>query len=112
MASRRSFLGAAAGLAAAAGAASAAPSALAQTGPAPLPANRGTADRFRPSGRVGMGGTQVGSNHFRTPAQQAAMTLQAAWDEGVGYYDTSPWYGLGLSERRFGTFFDDKPRAD
>jgi D-threo-aldose 1-dehydrogenase len=36
--------------------------------------------------------------------------LQAAWDEGVRYFDTSPWYGLGLSERRFGIFFDDKPR--
>ena len=77
--------------------------------PESLPLNA-AGRRFRPSGRLGMGGTQVGSNHVPTPANQAAGTLQAAWDEGVRYFDTSPWYGLGLSERRFGTFFDDKPR--
>ena len=75
----------------------------------PLPQNPPSA-RFRPAGRLGIGGTQVGSNHFPTPADQAQGILQAAWDEGVRYFDTSPWYGLGLSERRFGTFFDDKPR--
>ncbi|MEW9856661.1 aldo/keto reductase [Novosphingobium sp. M1R2S20] len=109
MTTRRSLLGAAAGLVAAASV----PTARAQSGrPAPLPSNDSSGRRFRPKGKLGMGGTQVGSNHFRTPAEQAAMTLQASWDEGVRYFDTSPWYGLGLSERRFGTFFDDKPRDE
>ena len=26
------------------------------------------------------------------------------------YYDVSPWYGLGLAERRYGAFLHDKPR--
>lgn len=109
MTTRRSVLGATAALVAAA---SLAPARAQSSAPAPLPRNDRTGKRFRPAGKLGMGGTQVGSNHFRTPAAQAAMSLQASWDEGVRYFDTSPWYGLGLSERRFGTFFDDKPRDD
>ncbi|MFV0623204.1 aldo/keto reductase [Sphingomonas sp. ac-8] len=104
---RRSLLAGATGMA---GLAAAAP-ALAQdlAGTAPLPRNP-PGGRWRPPGRFGMGGTQVGSNHFSTPLEQALGTLKAAWDAGVRYFDTSPWYGLGLSERRFGAFFDDKPR--
>jgi len=107
MTSRRSFLTAAASAAALGALASAAPAAAA--GPLPInPASK----RYRPQGRLGLGGTQVGSNHVATPADQAAGVLQAAWDAGVRYFDTSPWYGLGLSERRFGVFFDDKPRDE
>ena len=29
-------------------------------------------------------------------------TFAAAWDAGVRYYDTAPWYGHGLSELRTG----------
>ena len=38
--------------------------------------------------------------------------LEAAWDSGVRYFDTSPWYGLGLSERRFGHFLFNKNREN
>ncbi|WP_230975593.1 aldo/keto reductase [Acetobacter garciniae] len=38
--------------------------------------------------------------------------MQAAWDCGVRYFDTSPWYGLGLSERRFGHFLHTRARDD
>jgi D-threo-aldose 1-dehydrogenase len=38
--------------------------------------------------------------------------LQAAWDAGVRYYDTAPYYGRGLSEIRYGRFLDAKPRSD
>jgi D-threo-aldose 1-dehydrogenase len=31
---------------------------------------------------------------------------------GVRYYDTSPWYGLGLCERRFGNFLHTKDRSE
>ena len=106
MTSRRNFIAGATGLAAL----SALP-AGARAPAAPLPANTPVeGGRFRPAGRLGMGGTQVGSNHVATPPDQAMGALQAAWDEGVRYFDTSPWYGLGLSERRFGTFFDGKDR--
>ncbi|WCT73164.1 aldo/keto reductase [Sphingomonas naphthae] len=106
MTDRRHFLTGAAGLAAL----SAMPAA-ARAPAGPLPANAPVeGGRFRPAGRLGMGGTQVGSNHVVTSPEQAMGALQAAWDEGVRYFDTSPWYGLGLSERRFGTFFDGRDR--
>jgi D-threo-aldose 1-dehydrogenase len=31
--------------------------------------------------------------------KDAYATLEAARSAGVRYYDTSPWYGLGLCER-------------
>ena len=34
----------------------------------------------------------------------AEATLAAAWDAGIRYYDTAPWYGRGGSEHRAGRF--------
>ncbi|NVB41455.1 aldo/keto reductase [Pseudenhygromyxa sp. WMMC2535] len=61
-----------------------------------------------PARKFGVGGTQLGSVFFETSDEQAYTMLQSAWDAGVRYFDTSPWYGLGLSERRLGQFLDDK----
>ena len=36
------------------------------------------------------------------PDSLARETLAAAEREGFGYYDTAPFYGFGLSERRLG----------
>lgn len=81
------------------------------TAPAAGTMDRKGGNRYRPPA-VGMGGTQAGSNFFPTSDETAAGALQGAWDAGVRYFDTSPWYGLGLSERRFGAFFHDKPRDE
>lgn len=111
MTSRRTFIaGAAAGVAAGAAMLAASAPAAAQN-LRPLPMNKPGA-RYRPPHRFGMGGTQVCGNFFPTGAEKAAAALQSAWDNGVRYYDTSPWYGLGLSERRFGAFLQDKPRDE
>ena len=32
----------------------------------------------------------------------AVGTVQAAWNNGVRFFDTAPWYGIGRSERRLG----------
>jgi D-threo-aldose 1-dehydrogenase len=42
----------------------------------------------------------------------ANATLQCAWDAGLRYFDTAPWYGRGLSEHRFGRFLRDKNRTE
>lgn len=34
----------------------------------------------------------------------ARQVLQAAWDQGIRYFDTAPHYGNGMSERRVGDF--------
>jgi D-threo-aldose 1-dehydrogenase len=65
---------------------------------------------FTPEFRFGLGGVPLG-NEFEVVTDAAAdATLEACWDAGVRYFDVSPWYGLGLSERRFGRFLHRQPR--
>jgi D-threo-aldose 1-dehydrogenase len=60
--------------------------------------------------RIGFGGAPIGDLR-RAPSDTASRDLlQAAWDAGIRYYDTAPFYGCGLSERRIGDFLRDKPR--
>ena len=61
---------------------------------------------------VGLGGAPVGELFERVPEAQAQATLGAAWDGGVRLYDTSPFYGYGRSEHRFGHFLRQQPRDD
>lgn len=71
-----------------------------------------TAQKFRPPVDFGLGGVAIGNEFAFVTEAQAEQTLEAAWEAGVRYFDTSPWYGLGLCERRFGRFLHDKPRGD
>lgn len=59
---------------------------------------------------VSFGGAAVGGLYRACPRETAIQTLQVAWDAGLRYFDTAPFYGFGLSERRFGDFLRDKPR--
>ncbi|MFW7268241.1 aldo/keto reductase [Gluconacetobacter sp. Hr-1-5] len=78
-----------------------------------LPLNAGLAgQRFRPATRLGIGGVPIGNGFAPATDQDAEAALEAAWASGVRYFDTSPWYGLGLSERRFGHFLHTKPRDE
>jgi D-threo-aldose 1-dehydrogenase len=61
---------------------------------------------------IGFGGASLGGLYKTCPREAAMETLQAAWDAGIRYFDTAPFYGFGLSERRFGDFLRDKPRED
>jgi len=36
--------------------------------------------------------------------------VTAAHDSGVGFFDTAPWYGRGVSERRLGVALSQFPR--
>ena len=49
---------------------------------------------------LGFGGGTIGSPAIGNEASLA--TVAAAWETGVRFYDTAPWYGLGRSERRLG----------
>ncbi|MFD1095622.1 aldo/keto reductase [Salegentibacter chungangensis] len=62
--------------------------------------------------KFGLGGVAIGNGFKDLSDVQAEKTLEAAWDAGLRYYDTSPWYGLGLSERRFGHFLHNKNRDE
>lgn len=59
---------------------------------------------------LGFGGTATGRLVPDFSEADAAAILEAAWARGMRYFDTSPFYGLGLSELRMGTFLRHRPR--
>jgi D-threo-aldose 1-dehydrogenase len=61
---------------------------------------------------LGFGGASIGELFVRVSEADAAATLSAAWDAGVRYFDTAPWYGRGLSELRTGAALRDHPRSE
>jgi D-threo-aldose 1-dehydrogenase len=61
---------------------------------------------------LGFGGATIGGIGRQVPEAQARATLEAAWDAGLRYFDTAPWYGRGLSEHRVGGLLRDRPRAE
>jgi D-threo-aldose 1-dehydrogenase len=62
--------------------------------------------------RLSFGSAPLGELFVKVNEPTAAATLQAAWDSGIRYYDTAPYYGRGLSEIRVGRFLDSKPRSE
>jgi len=67
---------------------------------------------FKSEFRFGLGGVPLGNEFGKHTDEDAQATLQSAWDMGVRYFDVAPWYGMGLSERRFGHFLHDRPRDE
>jgi D-threo-aldose 1-dehydrogenase len=51
---------------------------------------------------LGFGTAPLGNLFHPLPDETARATLAAAQAAGFGYYDTAPFYGFGLSERRLG----------
>jgi D-threo-aldose 1-dehydrogenase len=72
----------------------------------PIRAQRIFGEEFR----FGLGGVPLGNEFEVVTDDDAEATLEASWEAGVRYFDVSPWYGLGLSERRFGRFLHRQPR--
>ena len=63
--------------------------------------------------QFGLGCAPLG-DHFETISEeQAQQTLRTAWDAGIRYFDTAPFYGYGKSEHRVGHFLcAQQPRQD
>ena len=57
---------------------------------------------------LGFGAASIGGLYAAVSRETAMSALQAAWDEGLRYFDTAPFYGFGLSARRIGDFQRDK----
>lgn len=70
------------------------------------------ARRFRPMTRLGLAGVAIGNGFNVNPDVQCYQTMEAAWDSGIRYYDTSPLYGMGISEHRMSLFLTNRPRAE
>ena len=61
---------------------------------------------------LGLGGAPLGDLFEKMSEEDAQLTLQAAWDAGIRYFDTAPFYGYGKSEHRVGHFLRQQPRGD
>lgn len=60
----------------------------------------------------GFGTAPIGELFEKISESQSHATLQAAWESGIRYYDTSPFYGHGLSENRLGVLLRERRRSD
>ncbi|MFF2009372.1 aldo/keto reductase [Streptomyces sp. NPDC058195] len=59
---------------------------------------------------LSFGAAAIGNLYTAVDPARSAAAVEAAWAEGVRYFDTAPHYGLGLSERRLGEALRDRPR--
>ncbi len=59
---------------------------------------------------LGFGGSQIGGMFAAVTDDQAECALRAAWEQGIDYFDTSPFYGRGASEHRMGRFLRGQPQ--
>ena len=63
-------------------------------------------------GPLAYGAANIGNLYRELSDDQSRAILETAWSLGIRYFDTSPHYGLGLSERRLGAFLQTKPRDE
>lgn len=61
---------------------------------------------------LGFGGGPLGGLFEPLDDDTAAQALAAAWEAGIRYFDTSPHYGIGHSERRIGELLRTKAPGD
>lgn len=59
---------------------------------------------------IGFGGAPLGNLFAVVTEQDAQASLKQSWDSGCRFFDTAPFYGYGLSERRVGDALREKPR--
>ena len=60
---------------------------------------------------LGFGGAPLGNLLAPVSGNDAAAAVAAAWSNGCRYFDTAPFYGYGLSERRMGDALRTLPRG-
>jgi len=63
-------------------------------------------------GLIGFGTAPLGNMFRDIPEAEARATVDAAWDQGVRYFDTAPFYGAGLAEIRLGEALARRDRDD
>jgi D-threo-aldose 1-dehydrogenase len=61
---------------------------------------------------VGLGCATLGGTRIPVARLEAEAIVRAAWDAGIRYFDTAPYYGFGQAERAVGDALRDEPRGD
>lgn len=62
--------------------------------------------------RLGFGAAPLGNMFRDIPEAEARATVDAAWNDGIRYFDNAPFYGAGLAEIRMGEALKGKPRDE
>jgi D-threo-aldose 1-dehydrogenase len=62
--------------------------------------------------QLGFGGASIGELNAVLDERDAVEAVRTAWDAGIRYFDTAPWYGRGLSELRMGSGLRGRPRDE
>lgn len=63
-------------------------------------------------GPLGFGTAPLGNMFRAIPEAEALATVEAAWADGIRFFDNAPFYGAGLAELRMGQALAGKPRED
>ncbi|MGV3622994.1 MAG: aldo/keto reductase [Archangium sp.] len=61
-------------------------------------------------GSLGFGAAPLGNMFRDIPESEALATVDAAWNDGIRYFDNAPFYGAGLAELRMGEVLGKRPR--
>jgi D-threo-aldose 1-dehydrogenase len=62
--------------------------------------------------KLGFGTAPLGNMFRDIPPAEARATVDAAWNDGIRFFDTAPFYGAGLAEIRLGEALACKPRGE
>lgn len=60
---------------------------------------------------LGLGTGPLGGLTTEMTNADARAVMDRAWQDGIRYFDTAPWYGNTQSEHRVGAFLREKPRS-
>ncbi len=60
--------------------------------------------------RLALGTAPLGNLFAPVTDADARATVDAAWEAGIRHFDTAPFYGYGLAERRLGEALRSRPR--
>ncbi|MCD7036446.1 aldo/keto reductase [Metabacillus sp. GX 13764] len=62
--------------------------------------------------KLGFGTAPLGNMFREVPEGEAMETIHTAWEQGIRYFDTAPFYGAGLAELRLGEALSKYNRDD
>ena len=63
-------------------------------------------------GGLGLGTAPLGGLYDAVDDETAQATVERAWSLGIRLFDTAPYYGSGLAERRLGAGLRGRPRDE
>jgi D-threo-aldose 1-dehydrogenase len=69
-------------------------------------------DKLIGNNPIGFGAAPLGNMFRNIPEEEAIATVDAAWEQGIRYFDTAPFYGAGLSEIRMGKALAKRNRSE